>query len=874
VARATLDDIKAVLEEIRDQTGAGRGGGGAAGGAGGAGVPPEQRLATEQAIIDALEQQREILRESATSAQQKIDAEKRIAELMDRQNKLREDHKEAEEEVGEVIGANLAMVRDMGEEIGGIGQEMDDIVAKGKKGGGFANFLAGGLEKLGNLAGQLGMNFLKTVDEMQKLRGEFRRTTGASAQLGTVMSSTYDSFKGYGVSLEEAQGSTKTLMEGMSDFTMLSGKQQKALAGTSAVLGELGVSNEDFATSVQNATKGLGVSVDDADDMMRNLKATSIDLGIPTAELTRNFAQMSGQLAKLGDNGVKAFKDLARTSKITGIEMNRLLQITDKFDTFEGAASSAGQLNAALGGNFVNAMELMEETDPAKRFEMIRSAIQDAGLEFTDMGYYQKKFIAEAAGMQDAGELAKALSGDMGSLSDKQGKTSDSMESMAAAARDLRSVTERLALQLKAAEPSVTEFDAKTRDAQEAALGWTAKISKFFAELWKGNEVLVIVLSQVVGFITQFKLWGHVGTGVKKMFSGLIKTGKFLGKNVFTMLYKSVVRIPQLFGNMHKSADKLATTLGTKVGGKLGVFVKKIPLIGGVVSGLMNAWDQLVLSFEAFSQGNIAEGIGNIFGAVFKFADGFLSAVPGFFVWIGQLFGWVDEDVDANSLISSLLGPIFDGLMGSWLAFIENFEGFGSDFANILKEIPGFLWDMFKDLVMIVPTLIDSVLAAFGFDTFAKDLYTGLFESFESGFNKAIAFVKNLLGIASDSKVFAEIGGFMVDGLLAPFRNFGKLLNELIAAGMDMLPAPMKAAVKFLTDNAGKSVFSAGASLAGAAVNRAGAGTEALSGLVQDIQDSKDPYVLNLAMNMDGKEIGNKVVNVIGGMANEALNGE
>ena len=72
MARATLDDIKAVLEEIRDQTGAGGGGGGAAGGAGGAGVPPEQRLATEQAIIDALEQQREILRESATSAQKSV----------------------------------------------------------------------------------------------------------------------------------------------------------------------------------------------------------------------------------------------------------------------------------------------------------------------------------------------------------------------------------------------------------------------------------------------------------------------------------------------------------------------------------------------------------------------------------------------------------------------------------------------------------------------------------------------------------------------------------------------------------------------------------------------------------------------------------
>ena len=42
---------------------------------------------------------------------------------------------------------------------------------------------------------------------------------------------------------------------------------------------------------------------------------------------------------------------------------------TNKFDTFEGAADQAGKLNAALGGNFVNAMDLMMATNPAERLE-------------------------------------------------------------------------------------------------------------------------------------------------------------------------------------------------------------------------------------------------------------------------------------------------------------------------------------------------------------------------------------------------------------------------------------------------------------------------------------------------------------------------
>jgi hypothetical protein len=108
--------------------------------------------------------------------------------------------------------------------------------------------------------------------------------------------------------------------------------------------------------------------------------------------MAANFAAAGPQLAKLGREGVKAFKDLAVASKITGLEVSRLLAITEKFDTFEGAAEQAGKLNAALGGNFVNAMELMTATDPAERFEMIRNSVLDAGLAFDDMSYYQRKF--------------------------------------------------------------------------------------------------------------------------------------------------------------------------------------------------------------------------------------------------------------------------------------------------------------------------------------------------------------------------------------------------------------------------------------------------------------------------------------------------
>ena len=174
----------------------------------------------------------------------------------------------------------------------------------------------------------------------------------------------------------------------------------------------------------KHLAKGFAQTPEQAANTMLELDAVARDLGVSTAKMGADFAGASTHLQKLsGPEAVQAFKQLAVVSKATGIEVSRLLAITEKFDTFEGAATQAGKLNAALGGNFVNAMELMTATNPVERFEMIRDSILDAGLSFDEMSYFQKKFFADAAGMADVGELALAMSGDFGAVGAEVGKT-------------------------------------------------------------------------------------------------------------------------------------------------------------------------------------------------------------------------------------------------------------------------------------------------------------------------------------------------------------------------------------------------------------------------------------------------------------------
>ena len=225
---------------------------------------------------------------------------------------------------------------------------------------------------------------------------------------------------------------------------MTSEGTRDSIIKTGVALSKLGVSTQDFAKGVQLSTKALGQTGLQAEETQRELVAFAMDIGVAPSKMAADFAAAGPQLAKFGRDGVQAFKDLEKASKITGIEVGRLLAITEKFDTFEGAAEQAGKLNAALGGNFVNAMELLTATDPVERFEMIRNSILDTGLAFDDMSYFQRKFFADSMGLQDVGELALVMSGKMDTLNGDIGKTSKQFEDMAERAHAVQGFQEQL----------------------------------------------------------------------------------------------------------------------------------------------------------------------------------------------------------------------------------------------------------------------------------------------------------------------------------------------------------------------------------------------------------------------------------------------
>ena len=786
---------------------------------------------------------------------------------------------------------------------------------------------------------QLVFDFVEAIVKLafglRDAESQFKRTTGAQAKYAKGVTDTFKATRAYGISLEDASKAHESLYRNMTDFTMASNAERQALGDTAAVLSKLGVSTDSYAKGIQSAVKGMGVSIGDADEMMLGMRETATELGVDVGQFTSQFAEMGGTLAKFGKTGPKVFKELSRVSKITGMDMRSLLDMTNKFDTFEGAAEQAGKLNAALGGNMVNAMDMMMETDPAERFKMMRDAIMDTGLSFDEMSYYQKQFYTNSLGLKDVGELAAMMSGDMDALGGGVQKTEEDYAKAREEAERWQDSTDRLKTILMNLVPTLEDkilpaFDKLMKwmqgpgtdmfekritpaitslfDKFEQGIQWLdsaegqAKIQQILGSIEKafvwlsdpknqewmketainiGKAVIAFkILGQVIAPVVT--VFGFLGKSIKKIWKG----GKWLfGKgdegvsratkgfkglwNWTKKLAEPFKKIPDLLTKASKGFKSVGTFL-KGAGVMLGPLAKKIPVIGSLIGGALNAWEKLKEAFQSFKDGDIVGGIGNSFAAIFKFADGFLSGIPGLVVeYILKPLGLVGEDFDSFSLISELMDQfgLLDGLLDSFREFIFNI-GDMFNYADLKRMIWDPLVGLFDSMFGWIPDLMNGLLDAFGFSKFGGSLsekFSSALDGTKEAFNDLISW----FGISSPSKwVIDNIGTPIVDGILAPFKDLGSLLIKLAQEAFNLLPDWAQTGISKLAGRA-SGIASQAASMGSAALDRAGAVVDAATGAAPSGGDT--PYQVTINLELDRKVLTREVINIMGGEAKQGV---
>jgi hypothetical protein len=373
----------------------------------------------------------------------------------------------------------------------------------------YSNLLTGNLTtdlfNLISVQGVLG-NIGKMFSEVVTTNEKLAQTTG---QVGLMTGGMATGLAEFGVGYKEMGEAVGTLYNEMSAFSNQEQSVRDGLAKNVAVMGNLGVSASTTAKNYDLLNKSLKFSVSDLADVNNKLAKSAIGAGIAPQKMLNDFSSVMPQLAANGKKAVDIFIQMEKQSKALGLEIGSLLGIVGQFDTFEGAAEKAGRLNAILGGDYLNSVEMLNATEE-ERVEILKKSFEASGKSFDTMDRFEQKAIASAMGLKDVTEAQK-LFGHM-SIENKikmeaeaasQEKLEEAQKNAASTSRQLQMVYSNL---LIAIEPLAKMFKEMTI---------------FIAEHQRVFSAFFGVMAALVasGMILKFVL------SIKTMVSGLFSLG-------------------------------------------------------------------------------------------------------------------------------------------------------------------------------------------------------------------------------------------------------------------------------------------------------------------------------------------------------------
>ena len=262
------------------------------------------------------------------------------------------------------------------------------------------------LEKLGELFVYLFMKGDMLGATFARITGQGRELAGASMQVA----SSFGNVAGKSVDLMKGVADAQNALAGLAGMSRIQASEFGSLA---TALERVGVSSSDMASIVSQNMVGMGMTARESAQTFANLQEAANQMGMQFGELASSFASNQGSFAAYGHNMTKVFLRTQSTARQLGVELGTLVELGEKFDTFESAAESVADLNYIMGGQFLDTMEMMAiqaEEGPKGVADAIKAQMDATGKNFEDFSYHQRKAMSQALGMS-TGEAQKFLSG-------------------------------------------------------------------------------------------------------------------------------------------------------------------------------------------------------------------------------------------------------------------------------------------------------------------------------------------------------------------------------------------------------------------------------------------------------------------------------
>lgn len=303
-------------------------------------------------------------------------------------------------------------------------RQIYELGAAAKKEGGLKG-LAKGFTNVFNAA-NISVSIISKIAEatiaqataVDKAGAAYAKSTGFGREFDGMLSATNDSMKRFNVSAEDVGKGLVSLRTGLSQFAELSASTQQNLLGTVVGLEKLGVAADDSAQTLNNLTKGLGMSETAANNLTREIALSGQALGMTASKITKEFNSSLATLAVYGDKAPEVFMKIASMAQVAGVEVNTLLGIANKFDTFADSAQTAAKMNAILGTSFSGVNMMM--MDHGQRVEEVIKGMQATGTSFKNLDKFTQQAIAAQLGIKDMAQANKILGMSLGAYRDMQ----------------------------------------------------------------------------------------------------------------------------------------------------------------------------------------------------------------------------------------------------------------------------------------------------------------------------------------------------------------------------------------------------------------------------------------------------------------------
>ncbi len=351
-----------------------------------------------------------------------------------------------------------------------------------------------------------------------KAIASFNGATGAGGRFNQQILALEKNNRRFGIGAAEAGAALQNLIGGLSGFGLMADETQTVLADEVAELNKLGVAGSDTVGIFQSVTKTFGMTTDAAMDLTQEAEALAQDLGISVGQAVGDLNKALPQLAVLaGDEVEGAFKRLSEQAQETGLSIDNLTSIADRFMTFDQAGQAASNLNAVLGTQMFDTMSLLEaQLDGPQAFiDTFRDQLQGSVGDFDSLTVFQKQAIANAAGLSVV-EVRNLMNAE--ALTDEQQEQAKTREENLKAAMSLFDELQAVALQLTVSLAPVISGLKTILDVVGRILGFIGQIPYGFGAIAQIIAITVIpsLIKMGAQFIAQV-------TGLSRVHASIMK---------------------------------------------------------------------------------------------------------------------------------------------------------------------------------------------------------------------------------------------------------------------------------------------------------------------------------------------------------------